>query len=119
MNILIEDKVTIEDTVFYITAVQLHKSYLLLISDQEDLGIGSVTLGSPPFSQDSKSASTSFALFGISNSLISKVISERASLLFKAPVLLLLFLKSKPKEEDLIKPLGNYLSKIISEKLET
>ena len=55
MKRIVEKSVDIDETIVYLALYQLHKSYLLLISDQKDLGIGSVTLGSPPMIDGLKS----------------------------------------------------------------
>ena len=114
MKLIIEKKFKAEETDFYFTLVKLHKSYLLLVSDQEDMGIGNVTLSTPPMNKESKPTSASHALFGMVNSLLSKTLAEKASILLDSTVLLLLFLKSGYKEETLVKPLGNFLSEILS-----
>ena len=46
--------------------------------------------------------------------LLSTIIAEKASSVLKAPVLLLLFLKIKKKEEDLVKPLVDSLKEFLS-----
>jgi len=114
MKILIENNEKVNGFNIYMTLIELHKSYLLLISDQEDMGIGDVTLGSPPIIEGWKSTSTSFKLFGVENKLLSTIIVERASSILKAPVLLLLFLKIKKKEEEIAKPIVNFLNKTLT-----
>ena len=114
MKLIIEKKYKAEETDFYFTLFKLHKSYLLLVSDQEDMGIGNVTLSTPPMNKGSKPTSASHALFGMVNSLLSKTLAEKASILLDSTVLLLLFLKSRYKEETLVKPLGNFLSEILN-----
>jgi hypothetical protein len=47
--------------------------------------------------------------------LLSKIIAEKSSSILKAPVLLLLFLKSIKKEEEILKPLATFLKKILDE----
>ncbi len=113
MKNLIERDITIGDIKIYLTLYKLHKSYLLLISDQKDMGIGSVTLASPPLIDGLKSTAASYNLFGVNKKLLSTIICERASNILKAPVLLLLFLKIKKKEDDIIKPLIKFLNEIL------
>ena len=114
MKELLNESRDIEGTIFYLTIFKMYKSYLLLVSDQEKMGIGSVTLGSPPTVEGLKSTSSSYNLFGIGRKLISTIIVERASHLLKSPVLLMLFIKSKKKEEDLAKPLVNFMNEVIA-----
>ena len=113
MKRIVEKSVDIDETIVYLALYQLHKSYLLLISDQKDLGIGSVTLGSPPMIDGLKSTAASYRLFGVNNKLLSTIIAEKASNVLKAPVLLLLFLKIEKKEEDLARPLAEFLNEVL------
>ena len=115
MKLLAEKNIKIDDILFYLILFKLHKSYLLLISDQKNMGIGSVTLGSPPTINGLKSTAASYKLFGVNKQLLSTIIAERASYILKAPVLLLLFLKIKKKEEDIAKPLISFLNEILTE----
>lgn len=115
MKLLAEENIKIDEITIYINLFQLHKSFLLLISDQLNMGIGNVTLGSPPMIKGIKSLTSSYNLFGMNTKLLSTIIAERASNILKAPVLLLLFLKSKKKDEEIIKPLTKFLNKILEE----
>ncbi|UCC21031.1 MAG: hypothetical protein JSV62_07060 [Promethearchaeota archaeon] len=115
MNLLTEDNIEIDDKRIYITLFKLHNSFLLLISDQLDMGIGSVTLGSPPTIEGLKTSTASYSLFGVHSKLLSTIIVERAVNILKAPVLLLLFIKILKSEEDLIKPLMDFLNTILKE----
>ena len=60
MKLLAEKEKIIDDLPIYLTLFQLHKSFLLLISDQKEMGIGNVTLGSPPTIEGIKSTSASY-----------------------------------------------------------
>lgn len=115
MKLLVEKSKELEDFTVFLALYELHKSYLLLISDQKEMGIGSVTLGSPPTIEGFKATSATYTLFGVYEKLLSTIIAEKASFLLKAPVLLMLFLKLKKKEEDIAKPLVNFLDEILSE----
>lgn len=113
MKLLAEENIKIEDLTVYLNLFKLHKSFLLLISDQPNMGIGTVTLGSPPIIEGIKSPTASYNLFGMNTKMLSTIIAERASNILKAPVLLLLFLKSKKDDEEIIKPLVNFLNKVL------
>jgi hypothetical protein len=113
----VKENIKINDNKFYITFFQLYKSFLLLISDQKDMGIGSVTLGSPPMIEGIKAPTASYNLFGVEQKLLSTIIAERAANNLKAPVLLLLFIKDKIIMEDIIKPLVKFLDKIFEERI--
>lgn len=113
MKLLIEDNIVINDIKFYLNLFRLYRSFLLLISDQKDMGIGTVTLGSPPVIEGMKSPNVSYNLFGIDTKLLSTIIVEKAANTLKAPVLLLLFIKNKIKNEDIVRPISNFLNKIL------
>jgi len=115
MILLNEKKMSFEEQEIHLKLFQMHKSYLLLISDQELMGIGNVTLSSPPTIQGLKASSASYNLFGMKENLLSKIIAEKSSNILKAPVLLLLFLKSIHREEEIIKPLASFLKDVLEE----
>jgi hypothetical protein len=110
MKPLAEANTKIDDITIYLTLLKLHKSFLLLVSDQQDMGIGNVTLSSPSVIEGIKSPTASYSLFGMKTKLLSTIIAEKATNLLKAPVLLLLFLKNKKSDEDIIKPLVKFLN---------
>lgn len=110
MRLLIEKEELFEEIKIYLKIFELFKSYLILISDQEQMGIGNVTLASPPLIEGMKSTSTSYKLFGVEEELVSTIIAEKSSYILKAPVLLLTFIKSKKIIKDNIKPLVDFLN---------
>ena len=110
MRLLIEREELFEEIKIYLKIFELFKSYLILISDQEQMGIGNVTLASPPLIEGMKSTSTSYKLFGVEEELVSTIIAEKSSYILKAPVLLLTFIKSKKIIKDNIKPLVDFLN---------
>jgi hypothetical protein len=115
MKCLVEKSITINDLTINLILFKMYKSYLLLISDQKEMGIGSVTLGSPPLIEGLKSTTASYNLFGVNKKLLSTIISEKTSRILKAPVLLLLFLKIKKNEEEIAKPLMKFLTELLTE----
>ena len=118
MKIIAEESIKIDEITFYLKLFQLHKSFLLLISDQSNMGIGSITLGSPPMMESLKSLTTSYSLSGVNKKLLSTIIAERASNILKAPVLLLLFVKSKKNEEEIVKPFIKFLNDVLEKVIE-
>jgi hypothetical protein len=121
MKILAEANTKIDETTIYLKLFNLHKSFLLLISDQQDMGIGNVTLSSPSVIEGIKSPTASYSLFGMDTKLLSTIIAEKTTNILNAPVLLLLFLKNKKSDDDIIKPLVKFLNdnlEAIQEKLE-
>ena len=113
MKQLIDETVDIDGNAIYIKLYKLYKSFMLLISDQKEMGIGSVTMASPPITEGIKSRAASYRLFGVEHKLLSTIITESTSTILKGPVLLLLFLKSNKKEDELLKPLIQFLKEIL------
>ena len=118
MKPLVKKHCIIDNLKIYLVLFKLHNSYLLLVSDQKEMGIGNVTLGSPPLIDGLKSISASYNLFGINKKLLSTIISEKTSHILKKPVLLLLFLKDREKEEVIAKPLMSFLNEILKKLVE-
>ncbi len=118
MKLLAERNIEVENIKIYLTLFKLYKSYLLLISDQRDMGIGNVTLSSPSLVKGVRSPTSSYNLFGMNSNLLSTIIAEKASNALNAPVLLLLFLKNKFEDEKIIKPIINFLNEVLEEILE-
>jgi len=118
MKSLAERNIDVENVKIYLTLFKLYKSYLLFISDQRDMGIGNVTLGSPSIVKGVRSPTSSYNLFGMKSNLLSTIIAERASNALNAPVLLLLFLNNKFEDEKIIKPIINFLNEVLEEILE-
>lgn len=118
MKPLVEKSLKIDEIRIYLTLFKLYKSYLLIISDQKEMGIGNVTLGSPPLVEGLKSTTASYNLFGVNSKLLNTIISEKTSHILKAPVLLLLFLKIKKKEEEIAKPLMRFINEILTDLIE-
>ena len=115
MKEIINTQFSFQTIKLYIKLFSLYKSHLLLISEKQDMAIGSVTLASPSLIEGMKPSSTSYMLFGVKNKLITQVISERTSLTLKTPVLLLFHLISDVTEETLIKPLMSFIKDSIEE----
>jgi len=113
MEPISERNLLINDVSFYISLFKLHKSYLILLSDQKEMGIGSVTLSTPSHIEGGKPPSTSYSLFGTENKIASKLIVERVANLLNTPVLLLSFLKTKMAEENYIKPVMSCFNEMI------
>jgi len=111
MKLLIDQEESIEDVMIFLKIFKLFKSYLILISDHKEMGIGNVTLASPPTIEGLKSTATSYKLFGIDDDLLSKIIGERSSYVLNAPVLLMIFIKAKKEIQNNIKLLINFLNK--------
>jgi len=115
MKAIIERSKQIDKIKIYISIFTLHKSYLVLISDQETMGIGNVTLGIPPSIEGMKVSAATHRLFGVQQKILSNIIVEKISSFFNAPVLLLLFLKSVSDDKEISKPLILFLNEILND----
>ncbi|MFX1488348.1 MAG: hypothetical protein ACFFBI_04320 [Promethearchaeota archaeon] len=118
MKLLAERNVEIDEIKIYLNLYKLYKSFLLLISDQEDMGIGNVTLGNPPIIEGIKSPTASYNLFGMNTKLLSTIIAEKASKALNAPVLLLFFVKNKIEDKKIAKSLITFLNEILNDLIE-
>lgn len=115
MKEIIDSQFSFQTIKLYIKLFKLYKSHIILVSENQEMDIGSVTLASPSLIEGTKPSSTSYVLFGIKDRLITQVISERLALVLKTPVLLVFHLVSDVKEEDLIKPLIKFINDSIEE----
>jgi len=115
MKPLIEKQKKIDNICLHISIFKLVKSYLLLISDEEGMGIGTVTLGIPSIIENMKTSSASHQIFGVQSKILSKIIVEKMTSDLKEPVLLLLFLKHIKEDQEVIKPLMDLLKEVLIE----
>ena len=115
MKLLAEKHRNINSYNIYLKLYQMHKSHLLLVSDQEEMGIGNVTLSSPPTIEGINSTAASYGLFGIKEKIISNIIAEKASRILKTPILLLYFLKAVKDEEDIAKDLTLFFNDFMND----
>ncbi len=115
MKPLFEKRKQIDNIFLYVSIFKLVKSYLVLISDEEGMGIGTVTLGIPSVIENMKTSSASHQIFGVQSKILSKIIVEKMSSDLKEPVLLLLFLKHIKEDQEVIKPLMELLKEALIE----
>lgn len=115
MKPIIERSKQLDKTKVYVSIFKLHKSYLVLISDIENMEIGNVTLGIPPTIENVKGSAATHQLFGVQQKILSNIIVEKISSYFNAPVLLLLFLKSVSDDKEITKPLISFLKEVLED----
>lgn len=115
LKLLVDKKKLLDDTTIHGKLFKMHKSYLLIISDHEEMGIGNVLLSNPPSIAGIKASVASYELFGLGNDMISKIMVERAASYLNKSVLLLFFVKTKKKEESFLKALISFLNEILKE----
>ncbi len=82
--------------------IALHKSYLVLVSDQEEFGIGTVTLSSPPTLEGTNAMSAPALLFGLKNDMLANMIGKISSQKLKQPILSLIFIKEQNLKPEII-----------------
>ena len=99
------------------TIIRLQKSFLLLVSDQPEFGIGTVTLSAPPAMSGLDAASSPFNIFGMKNNLLANLLGKMASKHLNSPVLSLVFiLDEKLKPEIIMKTAVEAVKKAIDDK---
>ena len=115
MKPIVEKTKQIDNILLHISIFKLMKSYLVLISDEKEMGIGTVTLGIPPVIENMKSSSASHQIFGVQSKILSKIIVEKISSDLNEPALLLLFLKHVKEDQEVSKPLMELLKEALDE----
>lgn len=115
MKLLVDKEKLVNDRKIFLKIFKLFKSYLILISDHKEMGIGNVTLASPPLIEGIKSTATSYKLFGVEDNLLSTIIAERSSIILNTPVLLLIFIKAKEEIQSRIKEITELLNQSLEE----
>jgi hypothetical protein len=90
--------------VFVINAalIPLQQSFLLLVSDQAEFGVGTVTLSAPPTIPGTGAVSSPFSLFGLKNNLLANLLGKMASKLLNLPVLSLILIKEEEIKVEII-----------------
>jgi hypothetical protein len=115
MKLVTKREFDIDSIKIYLHLFKLYKSYLLLISDHEDLGIGSITMATPLYIDGKPKNSKSFKLFGVQNDFLNQIIAEKFSAFFNSPVLLLLFFKMVKNEQEIASSLIKVINQILSD----
>ncbi|MHA1272425.1 MAG: hypothetical protein ACTSQP_08420 [Promethearchaeota archaeon] len=112
MKLVAEGSKSLEYFSIYAKIFKLHKAYLLLISDNEEMGLGTIILGIPSLIKDLKPNISSYQLFGLDDNIFYKIIAERAVNKFKVPVLTIILLKTKFNEKKILKSLINFIDEL-------
>ena len=115
MKLLVEKEKRIDDSIIYGKIYKLYKSYLLMVSDHKEMGIGNVLLSNPPTIEGIKASVASYALFGLGDDMIGKIMVEKAASYLKTSVLLLFFMKTRKYNDNFIKDLIEFLNDILKE----
>ena len=115
MKLVTKREFNVDSIKIYLHLFKLYKSYLLLISDEEELGIGSITMATPLYLDGKPKNSKSFKLFGVQNELLNQIIAEKFSTFFNSPVLLLLFFKMITNEQEIASSLIKAINQVLSD----
>jgi len=86
----------------HVSIIKLHKSFLILVSDQPEYGLGTITLSSPPLLEGTKAMSSPFPIFGLKNNMIANMVGNIASQKFNTPVLSLVYILEQNMKQELI-----------------
>jgi hypothetical protein len=82
--------------------IKLMNGYLILITDQTEFGIGTVTLSAPPSGISEKALTSPFSVFGFKNTYLANIIGKAASKQLGVPVLSLVFIKESTLKPQVI-----------------
>lgn len=85
-----------------ISIIALKNSYMILATDQDEFGIGTLILSSPPSIEGTGAVSSPFTLFGLKNNIIANLMGKTASKKLKKPVLTLLLIKEEQLKQEII-----------------
>ena len=101
LNILAESVFEKENYSVQSCVISLENGYLILITDQENFGIGNVILSSPPTIEGTRAISAPAPLFGLSlkRDTLSKMISELSANKLKKPCLVLFNIKGMERKD--------------------
>ena len=82
--------------------MKLQNSFLLLVTDQPEYGIGTVSLSAPPVGPNLKATSSPFNIFGLKNNMLANLVGRNATNLLKAPVMTMLLIKNTQIKPEVI-----------------
>ncbi|MCF2139035.1 MAG: hypothetical protein K9W44_03150 [Candidatus Lokiarchaeota archaeon] len=71
----------------------LHNGYLMLITDQDTFGLGTLSISIPPNEINDRSIGTPLSTFGLKYTTLTNIIGKRASKMLGKPVLTMLSLQ--------------------------
>lgn len=85
-----------------VSIIKLHKSFLILVTDQPEYGLGTITLSSPPSLDGTKAMSSPFPIFGLKNNMIANMVGNMASQKLNTPVLSLIYILEQNLKQEII-----------------
>ena len=97
-----EGEATEKEFTAHAAFISLQNSFLLLVTDQPEFGIGTVTLSAPPSGVMTKATSSPFNIFGMKNTMLSGLIGKTTSKMLKKPILSLILIKEAGLKQDLV-----------------
>lgn len=102
LEIIGEGHTTQGNLTIHVSIIKLHKSYLILVTDQPEYGLGTVTLSSPPLLDGTKAMSSPFPIFGLKNTMIANMVGNIASQKLSTPVLSLIYILEQSMKQEII-----------------
>ncbi len=105
LNIIATSEVSHGDFSISSSLIRLKHSYLLFVTDQDEFGLGTITLASQPSEVHTGSSSNPFNFFGIKNNMLANIVSKTASKTLKAPVMVMLLIKETKLKQKRINQL--------------
>jgi hypothetical protein len=102
IKILCETQANYDTFTVNLAIIALKNSYMILATDQDEYGIGTLILSSPPSIEGTGAISSPFTLFGLKNNMIANLIGKTASKKLKKPVLTLLLIKEEQLKQEII-----------------
>jgi hypothetical protein len=102
IEVIGEGQADFGDFVVHVAIIPLKKSYLILITDQAEYGIGSVILSTPPVLEGMSATSSPITLFGLKNNLLANLVGKTASKKLQVPVMTLLLIKNEQLKPEII-----------------
>jgi hypothetical protein len=115
IKILSEKSASHDEFTVFGQIMQLHHSYLLMITDQEMYGLGTVSLAAPPTGINSRAISSPFNLFGMKNTLLANLLGKTVSKHLKKPVLGLILIKSNVKPKIIMETCSKVVALLLKE----
>jgi|SRR6056297_1549749 len=104
INIIGEGKASFGDFVVFSAIIKLKHSYLTLVTDQEEYGIGTLTLATAPneLFESKGAASSPYNFFGLKYNLLTNVISKMLSKELKKPAMVMLLIKKEGIKSEIV-----------------
>ncbi|MCP4764076.1 MAG: hypothetical protein GY870_20050 [archaeon] len=102
LKILGEKTFTYENYSTTCCIISLDRSYLVLVTDQSNYGIGNIMMSAPPFIEGTRAMSTPSPLFGLKQNLLTKMVSEFCAVKLKNPCIVMVHVLGMQRKEQFV-----------------